>query len=57
MWLQAGETATPVDEDDMLENDLLDAQRQLTKLKLRSKQEKTGKVGLKGGGGGFLPAI
>lgn len=55
--MQAGETATPVDEDDMLENDLLDAQRQLTKLKLRSKQEKTGKVGLKGGGGGFLPAI
>jgi hypothetical protein len=44
---------TPADEDDMLDNELAEAQRQLELLKKRAGKEK----GVKGGGGGFLPAI
>ena len=49
--------ATPDDEDDLLDNELVDAQKQLQLLKNRSRADKVGKVGMKGGGGGFLPAI
>lgn len=49
--------ATPDDEDDLLDNELAEAQKQLQLLKNRSRADKVGKVGMKGGGGGFLPAI
>lgn len=49
--------ATPDDEDDLLDNELAEAQKQLQLLKNRSRADKAGKVGMKGGGGGFLPAI
>ena len=49
--------ATPDDEDDLLDNELAEAQKQLELLKNRSRADKAGKVGMKGGGGGFLPAI
>lgn len=49
--------ATPDDEDDLLDNELAEAQKQLELLKRRSRADKAGKVGMKGGGGGFLPAI
>ena len=47
--------ATPDDEDDLLDNELAEAQKQLELLKKRSRANKAGKVGMKGGS--FLPAI
>ena len=49
--------ATPDDEDDLLDSELAEAQKQLELLKSRSRADKPGKAGMKGGGGGFLPAI